>query len=259
MLPQVGPVLGVEPGAGLVEEEHLGPMDDPEGDVQSAPLAARVRLDPPIGELDQVEQAHELVGPGGHRGQVPAVQAALEDQVLPTRGQVVGPAQLAHVADTAAYLLRLPGHVESGHRGRAGIDGQEGGQHAQGGRLAGTVWSEEAEDLAAAHLDAHPADGLHGPIGAAGRGPVSAVAGAPGYREGLLQAVGDDDRAAGPVFVRCPAHDGSPSVPSPMDAGWGSHAGSVLPAWSAPQSWPAWTARHHSRPSSVPDRMAPAR
>ena len=91
-------------------------------------------------------------------GEVASVQPALEDEVLPAGGQVVGAAQLAHVADPGPDLLRLAGHVETGHRGRAGVDGEQGRHHPQGGRLARPVGTEEPEDLAPRHVDAHPAD-----------------------------------------------------------------------------------------------------
>src|SRR5271166_6048795 len=42
LVPQVGPVLRVKTGGRLVEEEHLRVMQDPQGDLESAALAAGV-------------------------------------------------------------------------------------------------------------------------------------------------------------------------------------------------------------------------
>ena len=41
--------LRIEPGRRLVEEQDIGPMHDPEGDLEPAPLAARVGAREPIG------------------------------------------------------------------------------------------------------------------------------------------------------------------------------------------------------------------
>ena len=60
VVPEVGAVLRVKPGAGLIEEQHLGPVDDPERDVEAAALAARVGADAAVGELGQIEQVDQL-------------------------------------------------------------------------------------------------------------------------------------------------------------------------------------------------------
>ena len=61
VVPQVGPVLRVEPGARFVEEQHLGPVDDAQGHVQPPALAARIGLGPSVGELGEVEDGQHLV------------------------------------------------------------------------------------------------------------------------------------------------------------------------------------------------------
>ena len=53
VVPQVGAVLRVEPGARLVQEKHLGLVDDPQGNVQPPALAPRVGLYPPVSELGE--------------------------------------------------------------------------------------------------------------------------------------------------------------------------------------------------------------
>ena len=46
-----------------------------------------------------------------------------------------------------------------GERGRAAGRLQQRGQHVDGGRLAGAVGPQEAEDLARRHLERHAGDG----------------------------------------------------------------------------------------------------
>ena len=90
-----------------------------------------------------------------------AVEPPLEQQVLRPGGQLVGPAQLADVADALAHLLGVAVDVEAGHRGPAGVDGEQGREHPHGGGLAGSVRAEQPEDLSGSDLEAHAADGLH--------------------------------------------------------------------------------------------------
>ena len=51
VLREVGPVLRIEAGGRLVEEQQLRPVHQPEGDVEPAPLPARQRADRAVGEL----------------------------------------------------------------------------------------------------------------------------------------------------------------------------------------------------------------
>ena len=61
VLPEVCAVLRVKAGGRLVEEQHLGLMDDPERHVQPASLPTRVRLDLTVGEAREVEQVEQLL------------------------------------------------------------------------------------------------------------------------------------------------------------------------------------------------------
>ena len=83
VLPEVRPVLRVEAGRGLVEEEHLRVVHDAEGNVEAPDLAAGVGLHLAVGELAQVEHVHELLAAGEHVGLGAAVEPALQQQVLP--------------------------------------------------------------------------------------------------------------------------------------------------------------------------------
>ena len=52
---------GSKPGRGLVEEQQLGPPDDPDRDVEAAPLPARQRGDLAVGEVGQADGLQEQV------------------------------------------------------------------------------------------------------------------------------------------------------------------------------------------------------
>ena len=147
LIPQVGPVLGVEPEGGLVEEEHLGAVHDPERDLEAASLPARTGAHDPVLEAGQVEEAGELAGPMVGLAGAHPVEAALEEQVLATGGCEVGTPQLTHVADDAAHLAGPLPHVDSRHHRLARILAQQRGEDAQSGGLAGSVGSQETVDL----------------------------------------------------------------------------------------------------------------
>ena len=63
LLLEVDPVLRVEPGRGLVEEHERRLVDEPDRDVEPAPLAAGERRDRAAGVLGEVEGGEQLVGP----------------------------------------------------------------------------------------------------------------------------------------------------------------------------------------------------
>jgi len=116
-----------------------------------------------------------------------AVEPGLQDQLL-ARGRLVpGAAALGDIADPPAHLPRLPAQVAAGHGGRAAVGLHQRGEHAQRGRLARAVGTEEAEDLAFGDLQVNPADRLDGLLGP----PVTGA-------ERLPQTLGLDDHCLTP-------------------------------------------------------------
>ena len=65
---------------------------------------------------------------------------------------------LDDAADVAQRLLEIASNVESADRDVAGGRLDEADQHADGGRLSRTVWSEKAEDLARLELKRNVVD-----------------------------------------------------------------------------------------------------
>ena len=145
---------GSSPVVGSSRKRTSGSWTMPERDVEAPALAARIGLHPPVGELDRSRIVGQLVDPWPQLGQAGPVEAPLEHQVLPPGGQLVGAAELAHVADALPHPLGCRGDVEPGHRGAAGVDRQQRREHAQGRGLAGAVRAEQPEDLARTDLEA---------------------------------------------------------------------------------------------------------
>src|SRR6266550_7867214 len=81
----------------------------------------------------------------------PQVCEILEDlsaRQIGIEGRLTG-----HIADETLDLQRLLPAIEPGDLRRAGVGVQQGHQQADGGRLPGTVWPKEAEDIALLDLE----------------------------------------------------------------------------------------------------------
>ena len=104
------PALGVDPGGGLVEEHHLGPADQGQG--QGEPLLLPSRQPPPRGaahrpEPDQVEQAVGVLG------------------VVVVPGEQVEHLGRAEHRVDAARAAASPRSGAPGRRGRAGVEAED--------------------------------------------------------------------------------------------------------------------------------------
>jgi hypothetical protein len=160
----------------LVEQEHLGVVDERVGEAQPLLHAARQRLDVRIalaGEVDEVEQVADHPPPVRGRD---AIAAPEEVEVLPDLHVVIDAERIRHEPEDAADLVGVPDHRVAADLGLAGARFQQRGQDPQRGRLPGAVGPHETEDLA--RLD-REVDAGHGDR------PVVA----------LHQSIGSDDRA----------------------------------------------------------------
>ena len=85
--------------------------------------------------------------------------AADQHEVLAAGEELVEGGVLAGDADDAAHRGGLGDHVVAGHPGRAAVGAGHGGEHADGGGLAGAVGAEHAEDAARRDLEVDAGDG----------------------------------------------------------------------------------------------------
>src|SRR5438094_791943 len=88
------------------------------------------------------------------------VQHAVDVHVLPRREVAVETGILEHHAESLADLGWMCGRVESVELERAARRPQQGGEHLDGGGLAGPVRPEEREDLAGPHVERDVVDRL---------------------------------------------------------------------------------------------------
>ena len=125
----------------------------------------------PVGEaVAKRRHAHHLeksVPAGGIAAHV--VDLGEEGDVLVDGEVAVQGKLLREVADARGEPAPLAGGVEAAGERLAGVRLQEAQDHAQGGGLARPVRPDEAEHLAAAHVEAHLGSGADGPEAAAER------------------------------------------------------------------------------------------
>ena len=152
-LPQQLPVARVEAGGRLVHEHHRRRDDQRGRQVEPAAHAAGVGLRGAVGGVGEVEPLQQLDGPplrvpGRH-----LVELADHLQVLAAGQVFVDGRELAGQADRAAHLVRVLEHVDARDDGAPAVGLQQGGQDADGGRLAGAVRPEQAEHGAFGHVE----------------------------------------------------------------------------------------------------------
>ncbi len=161
LVPHAGAALRVEAGGRLVEKQQLRVVDQAEPDVEATLLAARVRAYFAVGGALELEHLDQLAGALASRLDCHSVKAPLEDELGAADDLPVGSTRLADVADSLADLARLGGQVAARDSRGAAARRHQRGEHTKRGRLAGSVRSEEAEDLASADAQVDPDDGFH--------------------------------------------------------------------------------------------------
>ena len=151
----------VEADRRLVEEEDAGPGDERAADLESPPLAAAVAGDGPVEELAQAERVRGVGDARSRRTRVRAPQARVDLEVAPPGERAVDDRLLEDDAAHPPRSQRVPRDVEPGEARGAARRPHRRRQHPDRRRLAGAVRAEQAEDLAGAHVELDPFDGLH--------------------------------------------------------------------------------------------------
>ena len=149
---------GVHARGGLVEDQHLGPVQAGGGELQALADAQRELVRRGLGVLDEVEALQPLLdGLRGGRA-FELVELGVQLQVLPHAELFVERERLRHIAHAHAggQVAGVDGLAQQLRA--AGRDVEQTGEHLHRRRLAAAVAAQEAEDLAA--LDAK-ADVVH--------------------------------------------------------------------------------------------------
>ena len=162
--PEVDPRLGVDAGGRLVEEEHPRLVHERAGHHQPLRETAREVEDHRVGALGERELLEQLVGSRPGAGARDAEEAAVVVEVLPDGERAVERVRLRDDADLALHVGGVAADVEAGdERAPAGRDDGRR-EHPDRRRLARAVRAEQAEELAAPHLEVEPVDGDERPV-----------------------------------------------------------------------------------------------
>src|SRR5215218_1574240 len=149
---------GVEAGGRLVEHDQVGPVDEGPGDEQPLTHAAGQLAHVRAPAFGQPREREQLVAPraGGGAGQ-PEV-ARVHEQVLADAQVAVEVVVLGHDAEARLDLAAMARDVQPEHRQAALAHARQPVDHLHRRRLAGAVRAEEAEALAALHVEVDAVD-----------------------------------------------------------------------------------------------------
>jgi hypothetical protein len=119
----------------------------------------RVGLGEPVGGVAQVHGGEHVVNPAAALSAGHVEQAGEQGHVLPSREAGVGRQLLGHVADQAPGREGLLHDVVAEDIDAAPVRRQQGGQDADGRRLAGAVGPEQAGRSPFGHVEVDAVDG----------------------------------------------------------------------------------------------------
>ena len=159
--PHVVPRLRVEAECRLVEENHLGRVQQPARDFEPPSHTARKFLHLAITPIKQFDKLQQFVDAHSSFLFRHAVEHAVEFHVLPGRQFVVDGRILEHDPERPSDRVGLLGRVMLGDADRAAGRLQQRRQHLDGRRLSCAVRPEKREDLALPDLETDVVDGLH--------------------------------------------------------------------------------------------------
>ena len=153
-------LAGSSPVVGLVEEQHLGRVDQRHREVEPPAHAARVGADAAVRRLAEADALDQVGGALGDLARRDAVQRRLELHQLAAGHEHVERGLLQGDADALAHQVRLGGDVVAGDERAAAGRAQQRDEHPHGRRLARAVGAQEAVDLARSDLEVDAVDGL---------------------------------------------------------------------------------------------------
>jgi hypothetical protein len=151
-------VSASRPGEGLVEDQDLRLREERAGEDELLAHALGETEHRVVQAGGQAEVAEQVLGAGGDRGLVQAVEPAVQLQRLARRQQLVEAAVLGDVGGQALGLLGRFLDVVGSQEERAGARLLEAQQAAHCRGLAGAIGSEEGEHLTGLDREGEPRD-----------------------------------------------------------------------------------------------------
>ncbi len=150
----------IETGRGFVQEHDARLVDQRTRQVQPALHPARVALHRPVGVFAQGHDFEQVVRPTVCVCVRNSKQPGLQHELFPPRLKVIEADLLECDANRLTDLVRVLEDVQSANLRRPGSRPKQRREHPHGCGLAGTVLTQEAEDLALRYVQV---DSINGP------------------------------------------------------------------------------------------------
>ena len=151
-------LVGVEPDRRFVEYHDVGTVHDRLRNADALLIALGQRADQFIRDIGKTAIRERVVDRRAARGFGHAMQPRGEVDVLLYRQFAVQRWCFRQITDARFRGDRLVEQIDAANADRAQGRREIAGQHLHGGRFAGAVGAEKAEDLAAFQLEAHAVD-----------------------------------------------------------------------------------------------------
>ena len=154
---------GIEPDRRLVEDQDRWVAAQRLGEADALPVSLGERADAAVGHALQPAHREDL----GDRARAPGTRDPLEarDEMQVRRYAQLGVERrvFGEVADRTPTFEWLPQGIAPGNPHRAAARREDADENPHRGRLAGTVRSEETDDLSAVHAKRDAGHRVHGP------------------------------------------------------------------------------------------------
>ena len=160
--PEFAPGERVDPRGGLVEEKHGRPVHQGAGQGQTLLETERQFVGRAFEITLELEGFDHLGDAATFELAAQAINPGRKFEVLAHGKQPVKRKLLRHITELQLGLAGSRAQVEPGHPGFSRGGTQESTKHLEGGRFAGSVGTEKAEDLPLAHLEADVVGGTEG-------------------------------------------------------------------------------------------------
>ena len=150
--------LRVQADGGLIQEQHLGIVQQAAGDLQAAFHAPGEGFHQGLAPVRQVDDLKHLLHALFQHRAGDVIEQAVELEILFCRQSIIQRWVLEDDADGAPHLGRVLDHIMPGQGGTATAGLEQGAEDLDGGRLARPIGADKAEHLTLADAEAHLID-----------------------------------------------------------------------------------------------------
>ena len=153
--PQIVPRARIESRGGFIQEKDGRPTNQAGCQVESSPHPARIGLDRLVARDKQRHSFESLLSPMLVLALIQVIQQSDQFEVLAPGQEFVDRGVLTGEPDHRPDRLGIIADVETRDGRSTAVRLQQGREHSNQGRLAGTVWAEERQNPPGLDLERH--------------------------------------------------------------------------------------------------------